>query len=133
MLSYTNFQNFALFILRVIIAAVFFVAGYYKFPMWNHPHPEMTSADLIIIKILSIAEPLGALGLLLGILTRWAAAGLAIIMLGAIYYVHFVYHMGFVMPTGPGWNFPLTLLGGCIVLIAFGAGRWAIDRGQRRM
>lgn len=126
MRSYTNFQNFALLALRVIIAAVFIVAGYYKWPFWNQAHPEMSSFDLNVVKLLSIAEPLGGIGLLLGILTRWAATGLAIIMLGAIYYVQFKYHMSFA--SAPGWNFPLTLFGGCIILIAFGGGRWAFDR-----
>jgi putative oxidoreductase len=132
MQSYTTFQNFALLVLRLIIAAVFIVAGYYKIPFWSGSHPEMTSTMLFITKILTIAEPLGGLGLILGLLTRWAAFGLIIIMIGAIYYLQFVFHIQFVMPTGAGWNFPLTVLGGCLILLAFGAGAWSVDAAKRR-
>jgi len=127
MQSYTAFQNFALFVLRLIIAAVFFVAGYYKIPFWKGVHPELNTSMLLITKILSVAEPLGAIALVIGYLTRLAAFGLTIIMIGAIYYSQFVYGIGFVMPTSAGWNFPLTVLGGCVILIAFGAGRWSVD------
>lgn len=85
-----------------------------------------------IIKILSIAEPVGALALIFGFLTRWAASGLAIIMVGAIFVTHFVMNVGFATPQGPGWNFPLAVLAGCIVLIAFGAGRWSVDARRGR-
>ena len=132
MQSYTAFQNFALFVLRAIVAAVFFVAGYQKFQFWSGSHPEMTAWMLTLTNILSIAEPLGAAALVLGFLTRWAASGLLIIMIGAIYYLQFKFGIGFVMPTSAGWNFPLTLLGGCIILIAFGAGAWSVDAVRRR-
>jgi len=128
---YTTFQNFALFILRASIAAVFFVAGYDKIPFWSGTHPELSAFMLLLTKILSIAEPLGALALLLGFLTRIAAGGLLIIMLGAIYYLQFVWKFGFRTPTSVGWNFPLVLLAGCLLLIAFGAGSWSIDARRR--
>ena len=131
MQSYTTFQNFALFILRASIAAIFFVAGYDKIPFWSGTHPELSASMLLLTKILTVAEPLGALALLLGFLTRIAAGGLLIIMLGAIYYLQFVWGLGFRTPTGAGWNFPLALLAGCFILVAFGAGSWSID-GRRR-
>jgi uncharacterized membrane protein YphA (DoxX/SURF4 family) len=63
----------------------------------------------------------------MGFLTRWAASGLAIIMVGAIFIMQFVMHVGFATPVGPGWNFPLVVFAGCVVLMAFGAGRWSVD------
>ena len=84
-----------------------------------------------LMKFLSIVEPLGALALIMGFLTRWAASGLAIIMVGAIFIMQFAMHVGFATPVGPGWNFPLVVLAGCIVLMAFGAGRWPVDARSR--
>jgi uncharacterized membrane protein YphA (DoxX/SURF4 family) len=64
-------------------------------------------------------------------LTRWAAAGLIIILIGAIYVSQFVYGIGFVTPTSAGWNFPLAVMAGCLILAAFGAGKWSIDHKRQ--
>ena len=131
MRAYTRYQNASLLILRIVTAAIFYVAAYYKFPFWSGA-PEGISAFLLFTtRLLSIAEPLGATALLLGFLTRGAAVGLIIILLGAIYVSQFVYGIGFVMPTSAGWNFPLAVLDGCFVLAAFGPGKWAVDNRRR--
>ena len=127
MQTYTNFQNIALLILRIITAAIFSVAAYYKFPFWSGAPEGMSGFLLFTTRLLSIAEPLGAIAVLSGFLTRLAAAGQIIILLGAIYVTQFVFGIGFVTPTSAGWNMPLAVLGGCIILAAFGAGRWSID------
>lgn len=126
---YRNSQNFALLLLRMITASIFFVAGYLKFPFWKAVPPgmQMSSFLLFTTKLLAVVEPLGAIAILFGFLTRIAAWGLIIIMLGAIYVAQIVYGIGFVTPTSPGWNMPLAVLGGCIILAAFGAGQWSID------
>jgi putative oxidoreductase len=131
---YTKYQNTALFILRLIIAAIFIAAAYAKFPLWSFTPEGMSPIMLNLMKFLSIVEPLGALALIFGFLTRWAAGGLAVIMVGAIYFLQFVGGIGFTAAAAPGWNFPLAILAGCIILNAFGPGRWSIDfqRGSRR-
>ena len=130
MQPYTKFQNLSLLILRIIIAAIFYVAAYFKFPYWSHA-PEGTSAFLLFTtRLLSIAEPLGATAVLFGFLTRWAAVGLTIILIGAIYVSQTVYGIGFITPTAPGWNFPLAVLTGCLILASFGAGNWSIDNAR---
>lgn len=123
---YSINQNIALLLLRIITASMFYVAAYYKFPFWADS-PEGMTFLLFATRVLSIAEPLGATAVLFGFLTRWASAGLIIILTGAIIVSKFVYGMGFVMPTSPGWNFPLMVLGGCLILAAFGAGKFSID------
>src|SRR5215208_3685267 len=99
MQAYTRFQNFSLLILRIIIAAIFYVAAYFKFPFWSTAPQGISSFMLFTTRLLSIAEPLGATAILFGFLTRWAATGLIIILLGAIYVSQFIYGMGFVTPT----------------------------------
>jgi len=128
----TQSQNTALLFLRIITAAIFYVAAYFKFPFWSHVPEGISPFMLFTMRLLSIAEPLGATAILLGFLTRWAAVGLIIILLGAIYVSQFVYHIGFVMPTSPGWNFALSVLAGCLILAAFGPGAWSIDYSRRK-
>ena len=133
MQTYTNYQNAGLLVLRMITAAIFYVAASYKFPFWSSV-PEGTSAFMLFTtRLLSIAEPLGATAILFGFLTRWAAVGLIIILIGAIYVSQFVYGIGFVMPASPGWNFPLAVLAGCLILAAFGAGKWSIDNKRQKI
>ena len=130
--KYTKYQNAGLLILRIITAAIFYVAAYYKFPFWSGAPAGTPAFMLFTTRILSIAEPLGATAILFGFLTRLAAVGLIIILLGAIYVSQSVYGIGFVTPTSPGWNFPLAVLSGCLILTAFGAGKWSIDYNRGR-
>ena len=130
-MRYSRNQNLALLILRIIVAAIFLVAAYYKIPFWSATPKGMSEGMANLMKFLSIAEPLGAFAVLAGFLTRWASIGLSIILLGAIYEIKFSYGTDFVTPTGPGWNFPLAVLVGCIILMAFGAGSWSIESNKR--
>ena len=102
--TYTKYQDAALFILRIITAAIFYVAAYFRFPFWSSAPEGMSSFLLFTTRLLSITEPLGATAVLFGFLTRLAACELIIILIGAIYVTQFVYRIGFVMPTSPGWN-----------------------------
>lgn len=125
---YTRFQETALLVLRVIVAAIFFYAGYAKVSFWFAPPEGMSAGMVNLIRFLSIVEPLGAVALVVGFLTRWAAAGLAVIMVGAIFFLRFTMHTGlFTTPQGAGLDYNLLILGGCIALTAFGAGGWSVD------
>lgn len=123
----TTFQDSSLLALRLAIAAIFVYAGYAKIGMWSVAPEGMSSGMVLLMKLLSIVEPLGGVALAVGFLTFWASAGLAIIMLGAIVLLQFTMGVGFATAQGAGWNFALMTLVGCIVLMAFGAGRWSVD------
>src|SRR2546425_2308123 len=123
----TKSKNTALLILRLITAVIFVQAAYAKLMFWSGTPEGMPAGVAAIMKLLSIVEPLGATAVLVGFLTPWAASGLAIILVGGIYVTQFIMPVGFATPTAPGWNFPFAVLGGCIVLIAFGAGGWSVD------
>ena len=130
--TYTTPQAAALVVLRLILAAVFLYAGYAKLFLWSGT-PEGFSGEMAaLMKFLTVVEPLGAVAVLAGFLTRWAAAGLAAIMVGAIGVMQFTMQVGFSTPEGAGWNFPLVVLGGCLVLAAFGAGRWSVDATREK-
>jgi putative oxidoreductase len=77
-----------------------------------------------------IGEFFGSLGLLAGVLTRFTAASLAVIMVGAISTVHLP--NGFFMnwfgkQAGEGFEYHLLVIGICAALVIAGAGRWSID------
>ena len=128
MQPYTKTQDTALLVLRLVVAAVFLYAGSAKWPFWSTPPEGMSAGMLNLVKFLSIVEPLGGAALILGFMTRWAAAGLAIIMVGAVYFVRVTMKAGvFTSPQGTGLDYNLLILAGCIVLLAFGAGGWSVD------
>jgi len=80
--------------------------------------------------LIIIAEPFGALGLIVGFLTRLSALGVNLIMLGAIFTVHMKH--GFFMnwfgnKAGEGFEYHLLALGLGLVLMVKGAGKLSID------
>jgi putative oxidoreductase len=81
--------------------------------------------------LIIIAESFGALGLILGFLSRLAALGITLIMLGAIFMVHI--QNGFFMnwfgnQAGEGFEYHLLALGLSLVVLIKGGGKWSVDR-----
>ncbi len=115
-----------LLVLRIAVGIVFLVHGFQKFGMWKmQPSEQMPSNMLTIMRILSIAEPLGGLGILVGFLTRPASIGIGIIMLGAIYLKTSKWNRKF---TGDGgWEYDVVLLAAVITLLIAGAGTFSVD------
>ncbi len=84
-----------------------------------------------IAVLIIIGESFGSLGLIFGFLSRLAALGIIIIMLGAIITVHI--KNGFFMNwsgSGPGEGFEYHLLaiGLGLVVLFKGGGAWSVDR-----
>ena len=130
---YTKAQDTALLVLRLVVAAVFLYAGSAKWPFWSAPPEGMSVLLLNVMKFLSVVEPLGSLALVLGVLTRWAAAGLSIIMVGAIFFARLTLHAGlFTTPQGTGLDYNLLILASCVALLAFGAGGWSLDAVRKK-
>lgn len=127
MQSLSKYNDVGNLVLRLVIAAIFLYHGYQKLGLWGATPEGMAGGQLVIMKILSIAEPVGAVALILGMLTRWASLGLSIIMIGAIYTKTVTWHMGFATAQGPGWEFDLMILAGTVALAFWGAGRWSVD------
>ena len=85
----------------------------------------------LIAFLVIMGESLGSVALLAGLLTRFTAASMGVIMLGAITMVHLPH--GFFMnwfgkQQGEGYEYHLLVIGIAAALLVTGAGRWSIDR-----
>jgi putative oxidoreductase len=119
--------DWGLLVLRVGLGVTFLVHGIQKRAMWKmQPSAQMPAGLLSILRLLSIAEPLGGVAAITGFLTQLAAAGFVIIMLGAINLKARQLHKGF---TGDGgWELDYLLLSAAVALLILGAGRISLDR-----
>ena len=118
--------NWALLALRIAVGVIFLVHGIQKQAMWKmQPSAQLPAPMIKLLRFLSIVEPLGGLAMLAGFLTRPAAIGLAIIMVGAINLKARKMHKGF---TGDGgWELDFIILAANVALLLAGAGAWSLD------
>jgi len=75
--------------------------------------------------LVTMIETLGGLALILGVFTRLAALGIALVMIGAIITVH--WPNGFFMHNH-GYEYNLAIIAMCTVLIMAGSGPLAVDQ-----
>jgi uncharacterized membrane protein YphA (DoxX/SURF4 family) len=114
-------MNVVLWIIQILLALLFLFAGITKiFPLMEMtPPPNSINFPMWFLKFIGVCEVLGALGLILpGLLrrqqhlTRLAAIGLTIIMIGAVV----------VSVMGPGVMYAITplIVGILCVFVAYG-------------
>ena len=139
MLFHTD-DRWSLLCLRVMLGVVIFPHGAQKLFGWFGGFGFDGTIGLftgkmglpwIIAFLVIIGESLGALALIAGFLTRFVAASLAIIMVGAIALAHWPH--GFFMDWfgqqgGQGFEFHLLVIGMCVALVLAGAGKWSVDQ-----
>ena len=127
-------------ILRLTLGLVMFPHGAQKLLGWYGGYgfdgtlgffTEKMGLLWIIAFLIIMGESFGSLGLLVGFLTRFSAASIGVIMLGAITLVHLP--NGFFMnwfgkQAGEGYEYHLLVLGISIALTIVGAGRWSVDQ-----
>lgn len=125
--------DWGLLALRIALAAAFIFHGYGKFGYWTAAAGEgMPSGMLMLFKFLAVAETIGGAAVLVGFLTQWASLGLAIIMIGAIYFKNTTMQTGFMGSGTTGWEFDLALLAMALCLLTNGAGRLSVDASMKR-
>src|SRR5437868_11828424 len=123
----------ALLIARVIVGLVFAAHGAQKlFGAFGGPGLG-TVVQMMgpLGYLVSIGEFFGGLGLILGFLSRFSAASLIVIMLGAIGMVHG--KVGFFMnwygnQAGEGFEYHLLAIGLFLIILIAGPGRFTIGR-----
>ena len=122
-----NFTDEALLLLRLMVGAVFFASG------WKHAtDPETRSKDIEMSKgftvFLGLAECTGALGVVFGILTQFAAIGLILVMLGSISKKIFKWRTGFWGKHGTdGWSYDAMMIVMNLVIATTAGGRLVVE------
>lgn len=121
----SRFEDLALLLLRVLIAAVFASSG------WSHVRRPEERGESIGLSppftaALGIAELLGAASIALGILAQLGAIVLVTVMLGAIHRKIFVWKTGFWGDGGGGWYHDTLYLVASLVILTTGGGGWTL-------
>ncbi len=122
----SQFTDYGLLLLRLMVGMVFAGSG------WSHlKDPEARSKSIGMSKgftvLLGAAELAGALGVVFGVLTQLAAAGLILLMLGAIQRKIFVWKTGFWGKHGTdGWHYDLMLVAMSLVIILTNGGNFVL-------
>jgi putative oxidoreductase len=131
-------ENWAVFVARITVGLVMLPHGMQKMFGWfdgagfggTLGYFDTIGIPAVFAVLVIFAEFFGSLGLIFGFLSRIAAAGIALDMIGAIFKVHLIF--GFFMNwwglrAGEGYEFHLLVIGLCVVVILAGSGKLSVD------
>lgn len=124
--------DIASLILRLVVGAIFFAQGLRKLFSDPHaPHGRAGLQEMIAEKGLpqsaalalgvSALELFGGLLVMIGLLTRLVLVPLSLLLVAAI--AGFKWRSGFI----GGWDWPLSVMGGCAALFVLGPGSFSLD------
>jgi putative oxidoreductase len=136
-LALTPAQNTLALIGRVLMAWLFVPAGWGKIAGFSATAGYIASKGIPLPEVcaaLAIAAELGlGLMLLVGWKARWAALGLAIFLavITPLFHNYWAMPEAQVMMQKQAFNKNIAILGGLLVIAAFGAGGFSLD-GRRR-
>jgi len=123
-LTGSKFHDLAHWGIRASIGAIFIVHSLKKFdPSWQQWLINMGLPPELQWPI-ALAELIGGILLIVGILTRITASVFSIILLGAIFHIR--WENGFLISEG-GWEWDLVMLAAVLSIIAAGPGRISIS------
>ncbi|MCS7034590.1 MAG: DoxX family protein [Phycisphaerae bacterium] len=119
----------SLLIVRVITGVIFAAHGAQKLFGWFDGPGLRKTVEMMgvgpLAYLVMIGEFFGGLGLIFGFLTRFSAASLIVIMIGAIAMVHGKH--GFFLQN-QGFEYNLALIGLCAPILLAGPGRFSVGR-----
>ena len=133
-------ESWAPVITRLALGIVMFPHGAQKMLGWYGGNgfsgtmaffTEQMEMPALVAFLVIVGEFFGSLALLMGFLTRFTSASLALIMVGAMTMVH--WHHGFFMnwfgqQAGEGYEYHLLAIGLCLSLLMTGSGKFSMDR-----
>jgi putative oxidoreductase len=110
--------------IRAAMGTIFIVHSLKKFdPSWQEWLITIGAPPEMQIPI-ALAELIGGICLVVGVLTRVAASIMAVILLGAIFHIR--WENGFFISDG-GWEWDLIMLAAVLTIIVAGPGRISIS------
>ena len=132
-------NDVALTMLRVVLGVVFFAHGAQKLLGWFGGYGfhgtmgffQQMGMPAPVVLLIICTEFFGGLGLIVGLLTRIAALGIGVEMIGAIFLVHLP--NGFFMnwagtQKGEGFEYHLLTIATAGALLLRGSGAFSLDR-----
>lgn len=130
----TRMAPYAAFALRLALGVMFVAHAGLKYFVFTMPGTVAFFASLGLPAWLAyltvVAEFLGGVALILGVGTRWVAAGLVPILLGALW-AHSGNGWVFNVPNG-GWEYPAFLAVAAAAQALLGDGAFALARARPR-
>lgn len=126
---------------RLALASLFIAHGGQKMFGWfggpglsgtTQFFEQLLGIPAALAVLAAVTEFFGALAVLAGLLTRVAAAGLSVLMLVALFMVHwangFFLNWANVPNVGHGIEMNVAVLGLTLALVISGGGAWSLDR-----
>ena len=128
-------KDWAALIGRMLLVILFFISGFGKIPGFEHTAGYIASEGLPMPEVLTALSILfelgGAIAIALGWKTRWAAAALALFTI----VITPIFHKFWGIPPQEAamqqidFMKNVSILGGFLLLFAFGPGRYSLDQG----
>jgi putative oxidoreductase len=118
------YADWSLLLLRLVLALVFGTSG---FSHLRRPKERAASIGMSVpfTVFLGAAELAGAIALAIGFLADWAALGLSVLMLGAIYKKILEWKTGFWGEKSSGWHYEVLMISMNLVVVTMGPGRYS--------
>ncbi len=119
------YADWSLLFLRFMLAIVFGTSGYSHL---TKPKERAASIGMSVpfTVFLGAAELAGAIALTVGFMAQWAALGLILVMLGAIYKKVAKWHTGFWGEKSMGWHYDVLMIAMNLVIVTMGGGKYSL-------
>ena len=120
-----QYTDWSLLLLRVVVALVFGTSGFSHLKSLKERAASIGMSEPFTV-FLGAAELAGAIALVAGVLTRWAALGLIAVMLGAIYKKIVEWKTGFWGEKASGWHYEVLFIAMLLVIFTTGGGAFVV-------
>lgn len=122
-----NLTDVAILLLRLMVGLIFFTSG------WAHATKSEERSKSIEMGrgftiVLGIVECAGALGVVFGVLTQWAAIGLILVMLGAMQKKIVKWKISFWGKGTDGWSYEVIMILMNFVIATTAGGRFTLEK-----
>ena len=123
--TFLQWNDWGYLLLRLVVAGIFI---YHGLPKLKNSKAMGAGIGMPAgaVLLIGLVEALGGLAVALGFWIQLAAIGLAVVMIGAIYYKVSKWHVPFYSQSSTGWEYDLILLAVALFMLTHGAGNLAL-------